>query len=61
MAGAPDPKVDEIEITPEMIAAGAEEITNYYLGLVDADKETEKEAVESIYRRMEEVRRKSNL
>ena len=57
-----DGKNDErVRVTREMIEAGADEITRYYLGLAEADKETEKEAVEAIYRRMEEIRRKSHL
>jgi hypothetical protein len=45
-------KIEEIEVTPEMIDAGMHEYATRWIGLRDADDEIAKEMLEAAYRAM---------
>jgi hypothetical protein len=59
--GAAEATPDASEITPAMIEAGVAEMARHYLGLAEADPETERVAVAAIFLKMREVQNKSAL
>ena len=51
-AAAPGGERDEIEVTPEMIEAGADELMNFPLDNLAADLKERRGAAEAVFRRM---------